>query len=268
MSAPPFVFDWRAGDDPAWLRSSEWLVTNGTGGYAFGTVLGVATRRFHGLLVANLAEPEGRFMTLARLDEELVCDGEHHALGGAERDDERLDTSAHRWLRSFRWERLMPQWELECAGRRFEKTIVMPHGHNVVCVRYRLLAGEALSLNVRPFAAFRRQDAPLVRELPPLRLVIAGGQHTLEQLDSSRVRDGAYHQGTVWPRLLGHFVEAWLRASVTATPRARCSRPYRTISATPASAASARSSTPSRPTSRAAASRRRGAWRNCCGHGC
>jgi predicted glycogen debranching enzyme len=184
MSAPPIVFDWHAGDDPAALRSREWLVTNGIGGYASGTLLGVATRRFHGLLVANLAEPKGRFMTLARLDEELVCGGERYALGGAERADERLDTTAHRWLRSFRFERLMAQWELECGGRRFEKTIVMPHGRNVVCVRYRLLGGDPLQLRLRPHAAFRRQDAPLVRALPPFRLVIAGGRHTLEQIDS------------------------------------------------------------------------------------
>jgi predicted glycogen debranching enzyme len=184
MSAPAMVFDWHVGDDPATLLGREWLVTNGIGGYASGTLLGVATRRFHGLLIANLAEPKGRYMTLARLDEELECGGERYLLGGAERAAERLDTSAHRWLRSFRFERLMPQWEFECGGRRFEKTVVMPHGHNVVCVRYRVLSGAPLQLRLRPHAAFRRQDAPLVREPPAFRLVIAAGRHTLELLDS------------------------------------------------------------------------------------
>jgi len=31
----------------------EWLLTNGTGGFAMGTVAGSNTRRYHGLLVAS-----------------------------------------------------------------------------------------------------------------------------------------------------------------------------------------------------------------------
>jgi predicted glycogen debranching enzyme len=195
MSAPAIVFAWAPGDDPARLRDREWLVTNGTGGYASGTLLGVPTRRFHGLLIANLAEPKGRFMTLARLDEELTCGGEHYALGGAERADGRLDTVVQRWLRSFRFERLMPVWEFECGGRSIEKTIVMPHGHDVVCVRYRLLAGEPLAMHLRPYAAFRRQDAPLVHELPPFRLVISARRHTLEVVDSPLAVRFGMHPG-------------------------------------------------------------------------
>ena len=44
--------------------TQEWLVTNGIGGYASGTVLGPITRRYHGLLIAALPNPLGRFMTL------------------------------------------------------------------------------------------------------------------------------------------------------------------------------------------------------------
>ena len=36
--------------DLAAACSREWLVTNGIGGYAAGTVAGVLTRRYHGLL--------------------------------------------------------------------------------------------------------------------------------------------------------------------------------------------------------------------------
>ena len=46
------------------LLAKEWLVTNGLGGYASGTVCGVPTRRFHGLLVAALPAPLGRTMML------------------------------------------------------------------------------------------------------------------------------------------------------------------------------------------------------------
>ncbi len=47
-------------------ESREWLVTNGIGGYASGTVAGLLTRRYHGLLVAALKPPLGRTLMLAK----------------------------------------------------------------------------------------------------------------------------------------------------------------------------------------------------------
>lgn len=53
-------------------ESKEWLVTNGIGGYASGTVGGLLTRRYHGLLVASLNPPLGRTLMLAKLDDTAV----------------------------------------------------------------------------------------------------------------------------------------------------------------------------------------------------
>ena len=50
-------------------ESREWLVTNGIGGYAFGTIAGHQTRCYHGLLVAALQPPLGRTLLVAKLDE-------------------------------------------------------------------------------------------------------------------------------------------------------------------------------------------------------
>jgi hypothetical protein len=62
--------------------SREWLVTNGLGGYASGTVVGALTRRFHGLLVAALPAPLGRMMLLTHLEERLTFrDGHRDWLG-------------------------------------------------------------------------------------------------------------------------------------------------------------------------------------------
>src|SRR5204862_1710215 len=61
----------RGGDDAA-LVEHEWLVTNGIGGYSSGTVAGVITRRYHGLLVAALANPLGRTVMLNAIDDELT----------------------------------------------------------------------------------------------------------------------------------------------------------------------------------------------------
>ena len=54
------------------LTAREWLVTNGIGGYACGTVSGVATRRYHGLLVAALSPPRSRHTLISHVDERVV----------------------------------------------------------------------------------------------------------------------------------------------------------------------------------------------------
>src|SRR5688500_19670718 len=65
------------------LQSREWLVTNGLGGYAAGTVGGLPSRRYHGLLVAALPAPLGRTLLLAQLSERLrLADGATVQLGG------------------------------------------------------------------------------------------------------------------------------------------------------------------------------------------
>src|SRR6188508_1951741 len=67
------------------LLTREWLVTNGLGGYASGTVSGVATRRYHGLLIAALPAPLGRMMTLSHLSEKVrLTSGKEVLLGGDE----------------------------------------------------------------------------------------------------------------------------------------------------------------------------------------
>src|SRR6185312_8561824 len=67
------------------LLTREWLVTNGLGGYASGTVAGVATRRYHGLLIAALPAPLGRVMTLTHLSEKIrIGSGREVLFGGDE----------------------------------------------------------------------------------------------------------------------------------------------------------------------------------------
>src|SRR5690606_3625410 len=73
----------------------------------------------------------------------------------------------------------------EIGDRVLEKTIVMAHGRNTVFVQYRLLRGEPVRLHVRPFLAFRRQDAVLQRrEQFPFTLSITGRQHEVHLQDS------------------------------------------------------------------------------------
>lgn len=154
---------WR-GRERAWedLVTHEWLVTNGMGGYASGTVCGVPTRRFHGLLVAALPAPHGRTMMLNHLWEEIVLPGGRAAsLTGQEHEDDHSAASG-RHLVEFRLEWGLPVWTYEFEGVRLEKRVIMPHRQNAVQVGYRLLDGaERLRLRLRPAVHFRPHESPV-----------------------------------------------------------------------------------------------------------
>lgn len=177
---------WKAGDDPALLRDREWLITNGLGGYASGSLLGIATRRHHGLFVPNLANPKGRYIMISRFDEEVDCHGENCVqLGGAEFVDGRLETQSHLHLREFRLEGLIPTWFFDIHGRLIEKSVVMPHNQNSVCVQYRLLEGNPIELRLRMFVAFRRHDQELIRRQDwPFTLSITRNRYEIHMRDN------------------------------------------------------------------------------------
>src|SRR5947209_8585868 len=90
------------GDKLELLLSREWLVTNGLGGYASGTVSGASTRRYHGLLVSALPAPHGRTMMLNYLAERVkLADGNVVKFGGAELADRSLKLHGTGHLREF-----------------------------------------------------------------------------------------------------------------------------------------------------------------------
>jgi predicted glycogen debranching enzyme len=96
------------------LLTKEWLVTNGLGGYAAGTVCGVPTRRFHGLLVAALPTPFGRTMMLTHIAEEVYLrDGSRHRLGGEEREPSATPLPGTEHLKEFGLDAGLPMWSYE-----------------------------------------------------------------------------------------------------------------------------------------------------------
>jgi predicted glycogen debranching enzyme len=149
---------WDAAKDPSPLRQREWLITNGLGGYSSGTVAGIPTRKYHGLFVPNLSSPKGRHILISRCDEVLVSNGERLLLGGAEFADDRFVGESHLLLKEFRLDDRVAVWLFDVNGTVLEKSIVMVHNQNTVCVRYRILSGAALDLEVRPYVSFRRHD--------------------------------------------------------------------------------------------------------------
>ena len=140
----------------------EWLVTNGLGGYASGTVAGAVTRRYHGLLVAS-PPALGRIVMLNHLLERVRIGGSRPLWLGDEDDvagPNAADRTGH--LAEFRLELGLPVWRYAVAGVEIERRVVMPHGQNTVHVTYRLLAGDSpVRLTLRPSVHFRPYEAPV-----------------------------------------------------------------------------------------------------------
>ncbi len=159
------------------LRTHEWLVTNGLGGYASSTVAGIPARKYHGLFVPNLAAPKGRHVLVSRCDESVIAAGTRYQLGGAELSDQSVSGEAHRHLTEFRVDHRIAVWLFDLGGVRVEKSLVMPHHQNTVCVRYRLLGGSPIELRLRPFITCRRHDQSPGATRSAFTLHVTRGRH-------------------------------------------------------------------------------------------
>jgi predicted glycogen debranching enzyme len=146
-------------NDPLSLLAKEWLVTNGTGGYASSTLLGIATRRYHGLFVPDLAG-RGRTLIIPRLDETVEQGSEPVMLSGAEYAAGLIEHDGARYLKEFRREWQTPVWTFDIGGSVLEKRIGAPHGQNTTYIQYRCTHG-SMRLHLRPYVTFRMHDARL-----------------------------------------------------------------------------------------------------------
>jgi predicted glycogen debranching enzyme len=175
----------------------EWLLTNGLGGYASGTISGHITRRYHGYLTAALPSPFGRTVMLNHLSECVVlADGRRIQFGGEERSNEDDPLLTAHYLTEFRLENQLPFWRYEVEGIVIEKRVNLLYLQNTVHISYRLLSDqESVELELRPSLHFRQHEhavsEPLKAEyrlvifhdryeildgsdLPPLRLYLHG----------------------------------------------------------------------------------------------
>jgi predicted glycogen debranching enzyme len=152
---------------PDVLATREWLVTNGLGGYASGTVAGVITRRYHGLLIAALPVPLGRIVMLSHLAEQVrFADGRRLEMGLRERSGDAPDARGTGSLTEFRLEAGLPVWRYELEGAVIEKRVFLPHMQNTVHVMYELVSGaDRVELALRPSVNFRAQELPVSEPL-------------------------------------------------------------------------------------------------------
>lgn len=117
----------------------EWLVTNGLGGFACGTLIGANTRRYHGLLTAALKPPTRRFLLVAKIDERIISGGTYynlgtnHTAGGV--TDEGYTHLQRVVVDPF------PEFTYACAQLLVRKMVFMPHGRNATVIMYHVFNG-------------------------------------------------------------------------------------------------------------------------------
>jgi predicted glycogen debranching enzyme len=137
-------------------RQLEWLETNGLGGFASSTIIGLNTRRYHGLLVAATTPPVGRLVLLSKFEEALTIDGARYEFS-VNQYPGTIHPQGHEYLTEFRCDPF-PTFAYEIAGVKLEKTVCLIHGENTSIIQYRLLSdpGERqIILETRPLIAFR-----------------------------------------------------------------------------------------------------------------
>ena len=127
----------------------EWIVTNGLGGYASGTIAGLNTRRFHGWLVAALPAPRGRMMMLNQVEILSIQDRVYRLTADDLSRATHTDTVSP-FLKSFRLENGLPVFTYAADEFTLEKRLCMAHLQNTTYITYRLIDGKTARLQLRP----------------------------------------------------------------------------------------------------------------------
>ncbi len=134
----------------------EWLVTDALGGYAMGTVSGLRTRRYHGLLVVAADSGASRQLGLAALDPVLVVNGQRIRLATHEWANGSIDPHGHELLARFDLLDGVPRWTWSVGATVVQREIAMDHGHATVAVTHRLLASNGpVRLELTPLCTWR-----------------------------------------------------------------------------------------------------------------
>jgi predicted glycogen debranching enzyme len=184
----------------------EWLVADGVGGYAMGTVSGLRTRRYHGLLVVATAPPIGRHLGLAALDAVLVLGDRRHHLASHEWADGTVDPEGSVHLESFRLRDGLPVWRWSVGPVVVEAELAMLRGRAAVGMTHRVVrADRPVRLEVQALCTWRDVHGERRAYGEPAVQRTADG-FVFE--DRYRVRGPGYEPAGVWWRGVRYREEA------------------------------------------------------------
>jgi predicted glycogen debranching enzyme len=165
------------------VLAREWLVTNGLGGFASGSVAGANTRRYHGLLFAALRPPVERTLMVAKLDIAATLGGTTYSLATNEFADGTIAPRGFEHLERFELEGTVPVWRFRIGAAVLEQRLWMHHGANTTYVQLTLIGGsETVALEVVPLCTYRDYHwqlrgtrTPAVHDVPSGVEIDAGG---------------------------------------------------------------------------------------------
>jgi predicted glycogen debranching enzyme len=161
----------------------EWIVTDGLGGFAMGTVGGLRTRRYHGLLVPATEPPGGRMLGLASLDPVLVVGDTRIRLAVHEWASGSVDPLGNIHLASFQIEDGVPRWRWQIGDVILEREVAAVYGQSAMAIVHTLISGkDSTRLELSALGTWR--DAHGER--------FAAGDASVEHLADGYVFEGAY----------------------------------------------------------------------------
>jgi predicted glycogen debranching enzyme len=184
----------------------EWLVTDGLGGYAMGTVSGLRTRRYHGLLVVAGDVPARRHLGLAALDATVTLpSGTSVRLATHEWADGTIEPKGHTLLAQFELDDGVPRWRWQIGPVVIEREIAMRPGEACVAVVHRLVSGGPVELTLTALGTWRDVHGERTADRPLSTSQAAGGI-TVE--DAYRVRGPGWRAKGEWWYGVRHREEA------------------------------------------------------------
>jgi len=183
----------------------EWLITNGLGGYAASTVLGLNTRKYHGLLVAALHPPGDRTVCLSKLDEEVSVGNNTYPLGANEFQG-KIFPRGYLFLKNFSVSPF-PRYAYNAQGVEVEKTIFMPNEKNAVVTFYKIANDNDVDAVIRifPLISCRHYHSVIDRWRNPLGFTQKSNGKAVEinfRIPKASVMaqttDGLFHEKPNW----------------------------------------------------------------------
>lgn len=142
--------------DLAAAQRREWLVTNGIGGYAMGTLCGMRTRRYHGLLVAAASPPADRVMLLADLDAWVAIGESRYPLVTHSWAAGVVLPDSYRHMEQFRLEGTIPAFTYAFGDVQLTQRVWMQHRRNTTYITYTYQRGAGpIHLQITPLCAYR-----------------------------------------------------------------------------------------------------------------
>ncbi len=159
METSVFAFDEQTCRNLEAAGKREWLETDGLGGFASSTIIGMNTRRYHALLVAPAHPARRRIVTLSKMEETLIIGGRHCDIS-TNRYPGAIHPRGYEYQTGFElnpW----PVFHYEVEGLQIRKSIFLVHGENTAVLTYGISGapGRKVTLELRPLIAFREYHA-------------------------------------------------------------------------------------------------------------